>query len=193
MSNKLGQSPRRTRIPLSGILGGRQRQTLCQRAGLDETLQRFCSSLRLPPPPIVVRTAERGPPPFPSPASCSPAHLRVSRGRLPWQSGPTDVLVFTSAAGNAEAALCVLTGMSAPTAPSYDILCGEPRRRCKHAGLQPARQARVYISMSSGWNNVKQRFLSARDAHRGQTRPKDRRLRRRGGPDELRSEPLSLR
>lgn len=32
MSNKLGQSPRRTRIPLSGVLGGAQRQTLCQRA-----------------------------------------------------------------------------------------------------------------------------------------------------------------
>lgn len=123
MSNKLGQSPRRTRIPLSGILGGRQRPTLCQRRALTK----HCGvSAPLHVFLLLLLSFERrsgNPPPFPSPASCASAHRRVYRGRLRWhQSGVTDVLVFTSAAGNAEAALCVLTGMSVPTQPSYDIL-----------------------------------------------------------------------
>lgn len=122
MSNKLGQSPRRTRIPLSGILGGRQRPTLCQRRALTK----HCGvSAPLHVFLLLLLSFERrsgNPPPTPpplllSPASCASAHRRVYRGRLPWhQSGVTGVLVLTSAAGS------VLTGMSVPTQPSSDIL-----------------------------------------------------------------------
>lgn len=124
MSNKLGQSPRRTRIPLSGILGGRQRPTLCQRraltkhCGVSAPLHVFLLLLL-----SFERRSGNPPPPFPSPASCASEHRRVYWGRLPWhQSGVTGVLLFTSAAGSAEAALSVLTGMSVPTQPSHDIL-----------------------------------------------------------------------
>lgn len=43
MSNKLGQSPPDTRIPLSAALGVRQRQILCPQTSIDKTPSPFCN------------------------------------------------------------------------------------------------------------------------------------------------------
>lgn len=72
------------------------------------------------------RRSGNPPPPPKSPSAlasyASPRH-RVYRGcLLRHQTGVTSALVFTPAAENAEAAVCVLTGMSAPAEPSYDTL-----------------------------------------------------------------------
>lgn len=71
---------------------------------------------------------------------------RVYQDRLlSHQSGFTDALVFTSVAENTEAAICVLTGMSMLTEPSYDILVVN---RSAETRRPPARSAAPCLHFS---------------------------------------------
>lgn len=153
MSNKLGQSPRRTRIPLSGILGGRQRPTLCQRRALTK----HCGvSAPLHVFLLLLLSFERrsGNPPPSSSSSPSRAQLAAHRPTAGFirvgspgikAVSPTRSCLHLQP-GTPGRPLCVLTGMSAPTQPSHDILAVNRGADASAPASNPPDNPRVYIS-----------------------------------------------